>query len=62
MEFTNNWFDPHIPTWNRIVPQYNPSKILEVGSNEGRSICHVIALLGSDFQSQSTGSRQENEG
>ena len=47
MEFTNDWFDPHIPTWNRIVPQYNPSRILEVGSYEGRSVCHVIELLGS---------------
>ncbi len=44
MEFTNNWFDPHIPTWNRIVPRYDPSKILEVGANEGRIACHMIEL------------------
>ncbi len=33
-------------TWDALVPTYNPSKILEVGSYEGQSICHVIQLMG----------------
>jgi hypothetical protein len=49
MEFTNDWFDPHVSTWNKIIPQYKPQKILEVGSYEGRSICHIIDLLGGEM-------------
>jgi predicted O-methyltransferase YrrM len=46
MQFTNDWFTPQIPTWNTIIPQYNPARIIEVGSFEGQSICHLIKLLG----------------
>lgn len=48
MQFTNDWFVPQIPTWNDIIPKYNPKKIVEVGSFEGRSICHLINMLGND--------------
>ena len=46
MKFTNDWFTPQIPTWNNIIPQYNPKRIIEIGSFEGRSVCHLIELLG----------------
>lgn len=46
MQFTNTWFQGHVATWDAIVPTYNPSKILEVGSYEGQSICHLIQLMG----------------
>lgn len=48
MEFSNNWFDPHVSAWNAIIPTYKPQKILEIGSYEGRSVCHLIALLGNE--------------
>lgn len=48
MIFTNDWFVPQIPTWNKIIPEYNPKRIVEVGSFEGRSICHLINMLGNE--------------
>ncbi len=50
MKFTNDWFSPHKNTWNSIVPQYKPSKILEIGSYEGQSVCFLIDLLGHNDQ------------
>jgi len=46
MEFTTDWFVPHIATWNSIVPTYQPSRYLEIGSFEGRSTCHFIQMMG----------------
>lgn len=45
-EFTNDWFGKtgrYI--WERILPQLGPSRILEIGSYEGRSTCFLIDVL-----------------
>lgn len=35
--FTQDWFSPNIPVWERVFNEFNPSSILEIGSYEGRS-------------------------
>ena len=40
--FTRDWFSIYIPVWKRILDQEKPRKILEIGSFEGRSACHII--------------------
>lgn len=45
-EFTNDWFGAtgrYI--WEKIIPQVRPTKILEVGSYEGRSACFLLDTL-----------------
>jgi predicted O-methyltransferase YrrM len=45
-EFTNNWFindAKHV--WDSIIPQINPTRILEIGSYEGASACYLIDKL-----------------
>ena len=43
MEFTNKWFDINAKgIWDQLLPQIKPKKILEIGSFEGRSLCHII--------------------
>lgn len=41
-EYTQDWFSSYIPVWDRIIAQEKPSKILEIGSFEGRSACYLI--------------------
>jgi predicted O-methyltransferase YrrM len=48
MKFTTDWFESHKSTWKSIVPGYKPTKILEIGSYEGQSICYLIDMLGRD--------------
>ena len=31
--------------WNSLLPQLNPSKVLEIGSYEGESTCYLINYL-----------------
>jgi len=38
-EFSNDWFGYSAAVWDAVIPAFNPSKILEVGSYEGRSTC-----------------------
>jgi len=41
--FTNNWFDVGAKGfWDQLIPQINPSKILEIGSYEGAASCYLI--------------------
>jgi predicted O-methyltransferase YrrM len=41
--FTNDWFDVSAKKiWDVLIPQVNPSKILEIGSYEGASTCYLI--------------------
>lgn len=47
-EFTNSWFDYVRPIWDHLIPPKGPSKILEIGSYEGASTCHLIDLLAKD--------------
>jgi predicted O-methyltransferase YrrM len=45
--FTNNWFDITARgVWDILVPQVNPTRILEVGSFEGASAVYLINALG----------------
>lgn len=46
-QFTNNWFDAAAkPVWSTLIPQLNPTRLLEIGSYEGASSCFLIQTLG----------------
>jgi predicted O-methyltransferase YrrM len=45
-QFTNDWFATCRLTWLNLIPQINPTKILEIGSYEGASTCFLIETLG----------------
>lgn len=48
-EFTNNWFDVNaLATWDFLIPNLKPKKLLEIGSYEGRSTCYLIDKLSPD--------------
>ncbi|MEN6543994.1 class I SAM-dependent methyltransferase [Parvibaculum sp.] len=45
--FTTRWFELNAKNlWDRLIPQVNPRKILEIGSFEGASACYMIDKLG----------------
>jgi predicted O-methyltransferase YrrM len=44
-QFTNTWFQNSKPTWDLLIPNLNPTTILEVGSYEGASTCYLIDNL-----------------
>lgn len=45
-EFTNNWFEVSAkPTWERLLPKLDVSRVLEIGSYEGASTCFLIKNL-----------------
>ena len=45
-DFTNNWFVAAAKdVWDSLIPQTNPTRILEVGSYEGASTCHLVEKL-----------------
>ncbi|MFC3067657.1 class I SAM-dependent methyltransferase [Phenylobacterium soli] len=41
-EFTTDWFSRFAPVWSALLKQFPPSRILEIGSYEGRSACFII--------------------
>ena len=41
-EFTADWFSGHVRFWDGLMEQLKPSRILEIGSYEGRSTCYLI--------------------
>ena len=43
--FSVDWFDAYKPVWGPLLNQTNPSKLLEIGSFEGRSTCFMIDYL-----------------
>ncbi len=44
--FTNNWFEiTGRGPWDSLIPQINPTRILEIGSYEGASTCYLIEKL-----------------
>jgi hypothetical protein len=45
-EFTQDWFSEHVPIWNDLFAKWRPSKLLEIGSFEGRATCWVIETVG----------------
>ena len=47
-QYTNGWFlGAAKNVWDQLIPQINPTKILEVGSYEGASACYLIDKLSS---------------
>lgn len=45
-EFTNSWFKHSAKsTWDQLIPQLKPKRILEIGSYEGASTCYLIDKL-----------------
>ena len=48
--FTVNWFETTArSTWDWLIPQIKPRKILEIGSYEGASACYLIQRLAQEF-------------
>jgi cephalosporin hydroxylase len=46
LDFTNRWFDNNArDVWNEVIPQINPTTVLEIGSYEGASTCYLIDSL-----------------
>lgn len=43
--FSNNWFDGNKAIWSQLLQQINPTRILEVGSYEGKSTVFIIESL-----------------
>ena len=41
-DFTADWFSLHTPVWDRLIDQVRPTRILEIGSYEGRSAAFLI--------------------
>jgi predicted O-methyltransferase YrrM/glycosyltransferase involved in cell wall biosynthesis len=41
-EFTADWFSGYTSVWAQLIEQLKPTKILEIGSFEGRSTCYLI--------------------
>ena len=41
-QFTEDWFSTHTAAWKRILKSLQPTKILEIGSFEGRATCFII--------------------
>ncbi len=49
-EFTNDWFERTcLPNWNVLLPRIQPRRILEIGSFEGASTCHLIDTLARQY-------------
>lgn len=45
-QFTNAWFAGAAKAnWDLLIPQINPTKLLEIGSYEGASACYLIDTL-----------------
>lgn len=45
-EFTTDWFSPYWENWLTLTADRKISKILEIGSFEGRSTCAMIEHFG----------------
>ena len=41
-EFTADWFSGCTPVWDQLIGRLKPTRILEIGSFEGRSTCYLI--------------------
>lgn len=47
-QFTNRWFEQATKgTWEQLLSQTKPARILEIGSYEGASACYLIDTLAS---------------
>ena len=47
-EFTSDWFSKNVSVWSQIIAQLKPTRILEIGSYEGRSTCYLIESCSRD--------------
>ena len=45
-EFTSDWFSGREPMWDQIIEMIKPTRILEIGSYEGRSTSYLIERCG----------------
>ncbi len=46
-QFTNSWFASTAqPVWDQLLPQVNPTRVLEIGSYEGASTCYLVERFG----------------
>lgn len=45
-DFTVDWFALHIPVWNQLLDRLEPRRMIEIGSYEGRSACHLVERYG----------------
>jgi predicted O-methyltransferase YrrM len=52
-EFTNDWFNQtaSLPVWRQLISNNKPTRILEIGSFEGRSTCWLIENCTTSSQS-----------
>lgn len=52
-EFTNDWFNQtaSLPVWRQLISINKPTRILEIGSFEGRSTCWLIENCTTSSQS-----------
>lgn len=41
-EFTTDWFSRFAPVWRELLTRFPPSRILEIGSYEGRAACFLV--------------------
>lgn len=41
-EFSQDWFSHHIPSFERILASYRPTRLMEIGCYEGRSTTYLI--------------------
>ncbi|HKR88329.1 MAG TPA: class I SAM-dependent methyltransferase [Phenylobacterium sp.] len=41
-EFTTDWFSRFASVWTELLKRFPPSRILEIGSYEGRAACFLI--------------------
>ena len=46
--FTEDWFSHVVPVWGELLFTFKPSRILEIGSYEGRSTCFLIENLAAE--------------
>jgi predicted O-methyltransferase YrrM len=44
-KYSADWFSVNIPTWDKLLEQLKPKRLLEIGSYEGRSTCYLIEKL-----------------
>lgn len=47
-EFSVDYFAPHAQAWDQILNLKRPSRVVEVGSYEGRSACYVVDQIAAD--------------
>jgi predicted O-methyltransferase YrrM len=41
-EFSQDWFSHHIPSFERILASFRPTRLMEIGCYEGRSTTYLI--------------------